>query len=113
MDTRKWWQKFVDQTMFGYRYTLTLSTEQSTKILKELHNLKQSLRIKDLISTFVTASSYPTTVNGTQIILVKLDTSDTIMVRDILGLSKTQLKELTQSYTEETGLSTITHYPSK
>ena len=109
-DNRNWFQKFLDQCSFGPQYTIYLSPEEANKALDIFRSYaEKDRRTKDLIKTLSNALNSPTTVNGQDVITVTLDTSDTLRLRDAIGITKENI----HSKIEDGLVRTETTYPKQ
>lgn len=105
MDKRKWYQKFFDQTYFGSQYALQITPEQANKALHSLRaRPSKNWRIKSLIEDIELAIAHPTKVSRQKVITLTVDTSDGLILKNILHLNK----ESIESRTETNGFVTTT-----
>lgn len=107
-DKRNWFQKFFDQTAFGYQYVIQISPEQANKALEILETPKRDTRTQEIIEALHFGLNSITKVNGQSVVTIKLDTSNTIRLKDTIGITKENI----HSYIEDNGfVSTETTYP--
>ena len=107
-DTRGWLQKFGDQIYGAPRYTFYLTPEQANKTNETLNALtRKDWRTKAIIETLERAMSHPMTILSQQVVTVTLDTSDSLRILGIAGLTKANI----QSRKEDNGFISKTYYP--
>lgn len=109
-DNRNWFQKFLDQCSFGPQYTIYLSPERANKALGIFKSCtKKDRRTKGIIEALSNALSSSTTVNGQDVVTVTLDTSDTLRLKDAIGITREDI----HSRTVDAIVRTETTYPKK
>lgn len=105
VDKRSWFQKFFDQCSFGSQYIIHLSPEQADGALNTfLAYSKKDWRTKNIIGALQDGTNSMTVINGQRIVTVKLDTSDALRLKDVVGFTKGSI----QSRVEDSGFFTTT-----
>lgn len=94
-DNRKWYQKFFDQCSFGPKYTIQLTPEQTDEALKVVA-LRRGWRAKYLLEELERGRASMTSIGGQSIVTITVDTSDGIVLRDLLGLTRSNFVSKTE-----------------